>query len=135
MVQGQGILRGMKIGEAARRAGVQVDTVRFYERRGLLPRPARRASGYRDLSEAAVERIALVKRLQRVGLTLGEIGEVLRDVDTGKASCAGERPRFDAVLARIDGEIAALRAVRRGLARTLAGCGSGSCPLPARRTG
>ena len=119
----------MKIGEAARRAGVGADTIRFYERRGLLPKAARRASGYRDVSAAAVERIAMVKRLQRLGLTLDDIASLLRDVEDGTASCARERPRFDAVIARVDAEIAALRALRRELGRTLDRCDGGGCLL------
>ena len=123
------MLVAMKIGEAARRAGVRADTIRFYERRGLLPKPARRASGYRDVSAAAVERIARIKQLQRLGLGLDDIASLLRDVDAGTANCARERPRFDAVIARVDEELAALRALRRELGRTLARCDDGGCLL------
>ena len=123
------MLVAMKIGEAARRAGVRADTIRFYERRGLLPKPARRASGYRDVSAAAVERIARIKQLQRLGLGLDDIASRLRDVDAGKAPGARERPRFDAVIARVDEELAALRALRRELGRTLARCDDGGCLL------
>jgi len=119
----------LKIGSVAKQAGVSVDTVRFYERRGVLPAPQRRASGYRQYSAATVERIRFAKALQSLGFTLEEVTFVLRDVDTGVATCTQERPRFEAVLARIDEKIAELRAVRRELAATLRRCGDGRCTL------
>ena len=119
----------LKIGAVARRAGVTLDTVRFYERRGVLPAPARRASGYREYSAATVERIRFAKALQGMGFTLDEVVAVLRDVDAGVGDCDRERPRFEAVLARVDEKIADLRAVRRGLAATLKRCSDGRCTL------
>jgi DNA-binding transcriptional MerR regulator len=119
----------MKIGEVARRAGVTVDAVRFYERRGVLPEPARRASGYRLYSEATIERIRCAKSLQALGFTLDEIADVLRAVDDEVASCERERPRFEAVLARVDQKIAELTTIRRGLMATLKRCRDGSCTL------
>ena len=117
----------LKIGAVAKRAGITVDAVRFYERRGVLPPPLRRASGYRQYSEATVERIRCAKSLQALGFTLDEIADVLRAVDAGVASCARERPRFETVLARIDGKIAELSAIRRDLLATLERCRDGRC--------
>ena len=117
----------LNIGVVAKRAGVSVDTVRFYERRGVLPAPVRRASGYRQYSTATIERIQFAKALQALGFTLDEIVMVLRDVDAGVASCDRERPHFETVLARIDEKIAELVAVRRQLVATLKRCGNGSC--------
>jgi DNA-binding transcriptional MerR regulator len=119
----------MKIGEVARRAGVTVDAVRFYERRGVLPEPARRASGYRLYSKATIERIRCAKSLQALGFTLDEIADVLRAVDDEVASCERERPRFEAVLYRVDQKIADLTAIRRSLIATLKRCRDGSCTL------
>jgi DNA-binding transcriptional MerR regulator len=119
----------MKIGELARLADVGVDTVRFYERRGVLPPPARRASGYRDYGVSTAERLRFAKALQRLGFTLDEVVLVLGDVDRGEASCAGERARFEGVLARVDAKLAELRAVRRRLAGTLRRCAEGHCRL------
>jgi DNA-binding transcriptional MerR regulator len=118
----------MKIGEVARRAGVRVDTVRFYEKRGLL-HATRRPSGYRDLTTAAITRIVFIKRMQRIGLSLDEVGAILRDLDTHRASCVAERPHLDAASARLDAEIAALCAVRRRLKRTRARCDTGQCKI------
>jgi MerR family mercuric resistance operon transcriptional regulator len=119
----------VKIGEVARQAGVRVDTVRFYERRGVLPRPPRTASGYRELTSATVERIRFAKELQALGFHLDEIVGLMTAVDEETASCASERPQFEVVLERVDEKIASLRAVRRRLARTLERCRSGTCTL------
>ena len=117
----------LKIGDVARRAGITVDAVRFYERRGVLPMPVRRASGYRQYSEATIERIRFAKSLQALGFTLDEIANVLHAVDAGIASCERERPRFEIVLARIDEKIGELSAIRRDLVGTLKRCRDGSC--------
>ncbi len=119
----------LTIGVVARRAGVSVDTVRFYERRGVLPIPRRRPSGYRQYSDATVDRIRFAKTLQALGFALDEITAVLGDVDAGVASCDRERPRFESVLARIDEKIAGLTALRRDLAGTLRRCRDGRCTL------
>jgi DNA-binding transcriptional MerR regulator len=119
----------MKIGDVAKRAGVTVDAVRFYERRGVLPEPARRASGYRLYSDATVQRIRCAKSLQAMGFTLDEIADLLRAVDDEVASCERERPRFEAVLARVDQKISELTAIRRSLVATLKRCRDGSCTL------
>lgn len=67
----------MKIGELAERAGVSVQTIRYYEGRGLLPEPSRTSSGYRQYGENDVRRLRFIRRAQDLGFTLGEIGELL----------------------------------------------------------
>lgn len=119
----------MMIGEVARLANVGIDTIRFYERRGLLPAPARRPSGYRDYSMVTVERLRFAKALQHLGFTLADVADVLKDVDLGGATCTAERKRFEAVLARVDSRLAELRNIRRRLTRTLGQCASGDCRL------
>lgn len=119
----------LRIGQVAQRAGVSVDTVRFYERRGVLPPPARRASGYRSYTNTAVERIQFVRALQGLGFTLDEIIDVLNAVDAGTATCANQVHRFKAVVTRIDDKIAELQAVREQTIRAAGGCRSSSCAL------
>jgi DNA-binding transcriptional MerR regulator len=119
----------MKIGELARRAGVSIDTVRFYERRGVLPAAARRPSGYRDYTEGTVRRLQLARRMQSLGLSLDEIIDALAAHDAGRATCASERWRLDAALDRVDARIAALRALRREIAAARAACRAGGCRL------
>lgn len=119
----------MKIGEVARRAGVTVDTVRFYERRGVLPPPARLPSGYRIYDDAVLSRLRVIKGLQALGLRLDEIKEIVDAIDRGTATCANTRPRFRPVYQRIDQEIAALRTLRQRLEAAEAACLGGSCVL------
>jgi DNA-binding transcriptional MerR regulator len=117
----------MKIGRIADLAGVSVDTVRFYERRGVLPVPERMPSGYRTYSQATVERIRLARRLQQLGFTLDEVIDALHASDRPGASCASERWRLEAALERIDTKIAELRAARREVRAVMAACDSGDC--------
>jgi DNA-binding transcriptional MerR regulator len=121
----------MKIGQLARYADVSIDTVRFYERRGVLPRPQRQPSGYRFYDEATVGRIKLARALQGLGLTLDEVIDALHAHDRGDASCATERWRLDTVLERIDGRIAELRRVRHDVVDVLAECNAGRCRMMA----
>jgi DNA-binding transcriptional MerR regulator len=117
----------MKIGQVAKRAGVSVDTVRFYERRGVLPAPERLSSGYRTYTPATVERIRLARRLQALALTLDEVVDALHATDRGDATCASERWRLEAVLERIDAKSAELRAVRREVTKVMRACDRGAC--------
>lgn len=117
----------MKIGQVAEHAGVSVDTVRFYERRGVLPVPERMPSGYRTYSPSTIERIRVARRLQALGLTLDEVIDALHATDQGDAMCASERWRLEIVLERIDDKIAELRAVRREITKVMNACDRGEC--------
>jgi DNA-binding transcriptional MerR regulator len=117
----------MRIGQVAQLAGVSVDTVRFYERRGVLPTPERLPSGYRTYTSSSVARIRLARRLQSLGLTLDEVVDALHATDRGDVSCTSERWRLEAVLDRIETKLAELRAVRREVRKVLAGCDAGEC--------
>jgi len=104
----------------AAQVGVSPDTVRYYERLGLLPRPARSAAGYRRYDEEAVQRLRFVKGAQRVGLRLREIGELLQVVDRGQCPCGHTEALLRERLAEVDAELARLEALRSELARLLA---------------
>ncbi len=119
----------MKIGQVAREAGVSIDTVRFYERRGVLPAPERKPSGYRMFTETAVQRIRMARSLQSLGFTLDEVIDALRAHDAGGATCDSERWRLEAVVDRIDTRIAELRQARRNTMKVLDECGAGRCRL------
>jgi|SRR5688572_10893575 DNA-binding transcriptional MerR regulator len=114
----------MKIGQVAADAEVTVDTVRFYERRGVLPPPERRPSGYREYTAATVERIRMARALQQLGFTLDEVIDALRAHDAGEAS---QLWRLEAVVDRIDARIAELRRTRRNIVTTIAECRAGRC--------
>ncbi|HVZ33547.1 MAG TPA: MerR family transcriptional regulator [Polyangiaceae bacterium] len=120
----------MKIGELAARAGVTVDTIRFYERRRLLPRAARTRGGYRSYSGAEVERLALIKFLQGLGISLVEIARMLTMFDAGRATCDNQAPTFAAVVGRIDRELEQLQKTRRTILDLMASCRAGRCALP-----
>jgi DNA-binding transcriptional MerR regulator len=119
----------VKIGEVAKRAGVTVDTVRFYERSGILPRAPRTESGYRDHPEGTAERILLAKQLQSIGLTLDEITEALRSHHSGKANCQTEMWRLERALERIEQRLADLESTRSALKSVMEACRSGDCRL------
>jgi DNA-binding transcriptional MerR regulator len=125
----------MKIGQVARQAGVTVDTVRYYERRGVLPAAQRRPSGYRVFSESTVDRIRVAKALQDMGLTLDEVIDALHDHDAGEATCDSERWRLEAVIDRIDTKITELRRARRHTQRILDQCRAGNCQLALSQAG
>jgi DNA-binding transcriptional MerR regulator len=77
----------LTVSALADQAGLSPDTVRYYERVGLLPEPARSAAGYRLYDQAAVGRLRLIKGAQRAGLRLREIGELLQVADQGQCPC------------------------------------------------
>ena len=117
----------MRIGEIANQAGVSVDTVRFYERVGVLPPPARTESGYRDYQPQTVERIQLTRQLQALGFTLGDAVDALAAHDTGNATCEAEQWRLQAVLDRVDARLDELRALRSRIAQAQDACANGRC--------
>lgn len=122
-------MTSLRIGQVARQAGISIDAIRYYERRGVLPPATRRPSGFREFTGATVERIRFAKSLQSLGFTLQDIAELLRAVDAGTATCTSQRHRVEGVLARVDEELAALRSVRANLSRTLRQCREGRCPI------
>jgi DNA-binding transcriptional MerR regulator len=123
----------MKIGEVARQAGVTVDTVRFYERVGVLAPPARTESGYRDYEAGAIERIRLTRELQGLGFTLTDAVDALAAHDAGGATCESEQWRLQAVLDRVDAKIAELNALRGRIVEAQAACADGRCLFSNRR--
>lgn len=109
----------MRIGVLARTVGVTEAAIRFYERSGVLPQPARTPSGYRDYDEHAVDLLRFIRAGQAVGLTLAELREVIAFRQRGQVPCAHVIELLSRHADRIDGQIAQLRHVQRDL-RTLA---------------
>lgn len=123
----------LTIGKVARQAGVNVETVRYYERRGLLPEPPRTPSGYRQYDEESVRRVRFIKEAQALGFTLDEIGELLAlrvDADT---TCQQVRRRAEAKVSQIQAKIAALRQMQAVLEEMIEACAqggpTGECPI------
>lgn len=122
----------LTIGRLARRAGVGIDTVRFYERARLLPRPVRTASGYRTYSDADVERLRFIRRAKALGFSLEEISELLA-LAAGKGGRAAVKSLAERRLRDLDRKIAELSAMRDALAHYAHRCsGHGAlegCPI------
>src|SRR5215475_5499254 len=112
----------MRVGEVAARAGVNVETLRYYERRGLLPAPDRAPSGHRIYDEETVRFLRAIKEAQAVGFTLAEIADYLSAARRSGAASETLRVRAAAKIDEIDGRIGALRRMREELARVV-GCG------------
>ena len=123
----------MKIGDLARAAGVPIDTVRYYERQGLLPLPARTASGYRQYGHDDAARLRFVRRAKALGFTLEEIRELLGLSARREADMAGMKAAAMQKLADIDDKLAELQRMRAGLDSLIASCpGHGAlehCPI------
>ncbi len=124
---------GLRIGEVAQRAGVNIQTLRYYERRGLLREPPRRPSGYRAYAPETVRVVRFIKRAQKLGFSLREVRELLGLRVSQRASCAQVRARARAKMAEIEGKIAGLQAIREALEALVASCtregSTRECPI------
>ena len=121
-------MKAMTIGTLARRTGVHVETIRFYQRRGLLAQPKRPAGGVRRYGEDAAARLLFIRRAQDIGFTLGEIAELLRL----QRGCRDAHDLATAKLATIERRVADLNRVRKTLRELVARCEAGqsqSCPI------
>lgn len=105
----------MWISELAERAGVAARTVRFYEEAGLLAKPERTHSGYRNYDEATVDRLGFIKSAKSLGLTLTDIGRVLELADAGERPCGRVGAMVDHKVAEIDQRIEELQVLRARL--------------------
>jgi Hg(II)-responsive transcriptional regulator len=122
----------MWVSEAAERAGVNVQTLRYYERRGLLPKPPRRASGYREVPEETVRIVRFIKRAQQLGFSLDEVEVLLRlrrqsGRNRQQIGSLAERQMRD-----IDKKIEELERMRAALRKLVSSCrdgGTPNCPL------
>jgi Hg(II)-responsive transcriptional regulator len=123
----------LKTGEVAAQAGVNIQTLRYYERRGLLKEPERRPSGYREYAPDAVQLIRFIKRAQDLGFTLTEIEDLLRLRTDQESACSEVRSAAEAKIEDIEQKIRHLRAMKRALGQLVASCATeGSlrhCPI------
>ena len=124
----------MTIGALAEASGVSVDTIRFYERRGLLPPPPRTAGGFRDYGPEAVGRLAAVARAKALGFTLAEAATLLRLREAPEADAAEVREAAARRLAETEAAIAELERQRDDLAQLVDACGGSEiartdCPI------
>ncbi len=123
----------MKIGTLAQRADVGIDTIRYYEREGMIPAPLRTQSGYRDYRDADVARLRFVRRAKSLGFTLTEIRELLDLTASASDDMAGLNARAQAKVDDVNGRIDELVRVRDALQQLVTACpGHGAldtCPI------
>jgi Hg(II)-responsive transcriptional regulator len=126
-------MSGFTIGRVARQAGVGVETIRFYERKGLIEAPPRRTSGYRQFSDDTVKRLRFIKRAQELGFSLSEIADLLSFRAVPSSSCKGVKQRAEGKLADIERKLRDLQRMKKTLMKLVEDCrGSGpigDCPI------
>lgn len=113
---------GMRTSQVARQSGVNIQTLRYYERRGLLQRPPRRPSGYREYTTEAVRVVRFVKRAQELGFCLDEVEALLELASGGPANCDAARTLAKQKLDELQQKMVSLRAMQTSLRRLVATC-------------
>lgn len=123
----------LTIGEVAREAGVGVETIRFYERRGLIDEPPRRASGYRQYDHSAIQRLRFIRRAKQLGFSLKEIADLLSLQSSRDTHCEDVLRQLEGKEADIERRVADLRHMQRALRDLARACKSqdplGDCPI------
>ncbi len=123
----------LKIGEVARQTDVGVETIRYYERIGLLSEPSRLASGYRQFDRSVVKRIQFIRNSKQLGFTLTEIRELLALWHDPNTRCQHVRQRAEMKIAEIESKVRALHAMKRSLKKIVCQCESNNtmddCPI------
>lgn len=112
-------IAAIRIGELARRAGVSPDTLRHYERKGLLPAPSRSENRYRQYSPSALGRVQVIRAALAFGFSIDELANIFRVRDRGGAPCESVRALASAKLLALDARLRELHALRDALQRTL----------------
>lgn len=118
----------MWIGELADRTGVTPETIRYYERVGVLPEPRRTGGGYRVYGPDAIERLVFVARSRSLGLSLEEIAEIVAMVERGVEPCEHVRDRLEGRLTEVEERIAELGRLRERLREALRAAEEGPAP-------
>ncbi len=123
----------LTIGKAAEKGGVNVQTIRYYERRGLLPLPVRSAAGYRKYSDDAIRRLRFIRQAQSLGFSLSEIEELLSLRMQAGATCGDIRKRARQKIATVNQKIGELQRIKDALSKLATACrGEGptsECPI------
>lgn len=112
----------MKISDLSRATGVDVETIRYYEKAGLLPAPAREANGYRSYGDSHLERLAFVRHCRALDMPLADVRSLLAAVDGQADGCASTDELIDAQLKRVRARLKSLRALERQLAQLRQRC-------------
>ncbi len=122
------MVESLTIGQLAKRAGVNIETIRYYERRGLIPKPSRRESGYRQYTWETVTRIQFIKRAKELGFSLREILELLSLRLDPATTCGDVKKRAEVKIADIEEKIRILQGMKKALVTLTMDC-KGSAPV------
>ena len=126
-------MTSLRIGEVARLSGVGVETIRFYERKGLIDEPPRRASGYRQYGEEAVARVRFIRQAKELGFSLRDIDNLLSLRIDPNTKCDDVRARAEAKIQDIQERIRTLQRMKKALVKLTAACRRGgpasACPI------
>lgn len=112
----------MKIGTVAKQTGLGIETIRYYERQGLLDQPARKASGYRDYDERVIARLAFIIRAKELGFTLVEIAELLGLWFDASTTCCDVRRKAERKIQDVETKIKSLQSIKRSLKQLIDQC-------------
>lgn len=129
-----GAHESMTIGQVAKQADIGIETIRFYERKGLLAKPSRRESGYRQYDEQVISQLLFIRRAQGLGFSLKEIEELLALRFNPKSTCGAVKGRAEVKIADIEQKISDLQKMRKSLLKLTNACSGGSssvseCPI------
>ena len=126
-------MKTLSVGQLAKAANVNTETVRYYERRGLLPEPKRRDSGYRDYAPEDVLRLKFIKRAQELGFTLKEIAELLALRVDSKTTCDKVKKQAETKISDIEAKILSLKKMKAALGKLASSCKAqtplAGCPI------
>ena len=126
-------MNSLRTGELARQADVNVETLRFYERKGLLPEPPRRTSGYREYPPDTVQRIRFIQRAKELGFTLREVKGLLELRVDPETTCAQVRRQAAEKIADVHQKIADLKTIEQALSKLMKSCSghgpASDCPI------
>lgn len=123
--------RGLRVAELAGLVGLSADSIRYYERVGVLPPPARTPAGYRAYDATAIDRLHFIQGAQRLGLHLSDIRELLSVRDTGMCACEPAEQLLRRRLTDLDAEVARLTTLRAQMVTMLEAIPNAECPPPA----
>jgi len=124
------VINGLRVAQLADAVGVTPDTIRFYEREGLLAPPPRNSAGYRHYPPESVERLRFIQGCQRLGLRLRDIAELLSIRDTGTCPCEPAEQLLARRITELDAELARLTTLRAELVRTVKSLPANGCQEP-----
>jgi MerR family transcriptional regulator, mercuric resistance operon regulatory protein len=122
-------MRGLSIGKLAKTVGVHLETIRYYERIGLMPEPGRTDSGYRSYGNEHARHLSFIKRARELDFSIDEVRALLALAAPDRASCADAQALTKAHLEKVRGKISDLRRLERMLAATVAKCSGEATPI------